>query len=239
MTTHQQSNEYESRFMHHLRQEMAAGVSMAKDPDNADLPALAIRTTTRYSPWFMSSCSVCHNKFREGDYVRLCPQCDKAYHDDSQFELHCWQDRFADEQQCTQGGKDRFSEQKIEPCTFRWSGSLPDTQDELIEETAAAPPADLSARFVGGLRTVWQPFGDQLAVKVRSGDPIVGRNCPWCRFRVRVGDWVVACPCDCGTFFHQDVSRHLTCWNEWNGVEGNDFCPNTGRSYNKESNEPE
>ncbi|HEY4389505.1 MAG TPA: hypothetical protein VGN34_34120, partial [Ktedonobacteraceae bacterium] len=66
-----------------------------------------------------------------------------------------------------------------------------------------------------------------------KGSPAERHKCPWCRFRVRVGDWVVACPCqsNCGTYFHQDVFRHLTCWNEWNGVTGHNFCPTTGASY--------
>jgi hypothetical protein len=24
-----------------------------------------------------------------------------------------------------------------------------------------------------------------------------------------------------------DIYRHLTCWNEWNGARGHDYCPTT------------
>ncbi len=229
----------ESALKQYIRDEMNLGIAMAADPDNADLPELTIRTTTINSPWYTRTCQICKHKFREGDQVRLCPRCAEAYHDDNQYGLHCWQKKFEAGEICTPGGIDRFTEQEIPGCDFTWSGPLPDetAADGPAVEIASprsSPPVSLVTQFVTGLEKVWSPFGQQHPEKVETGSTIVGRSCPWCRFLVRAGDWVVACPCGCGAFFHQDVFRHLTCWNEWNGVEGNDYCPITGRSYQKE-----
>ncbi len=226
----------------YLRDEIEIGIHMADDPANANLPDLAPRVTTINSPWYARTCRVCKHKFREGDRVRLCPQCDEPYHDDEQYELHCWQKKFASGQVCTEGGIDRFSGLEIPRCDFTYSGPLPDEHRPVDEQSLphTAPATTLVVQFVGGLERVWQPFGEQHAVKVAPGDAAVGRSCPWCRFRIRAGDWVVACPCGCGAYFHQDIFRHLTCWNEWNGVEGNDYCPITGRAYTPgEADEPD
>ncbi len=226
-----------SLFLHKLRAELEAGEVMAADPENAALPDLALRTTTLRSRWYARTCRECRLKFREGDRVRLCPRCEKPYHDDHRYELRCWPRHFASRQVCTEGGEDRFSGAEIPRCDFvsteePLDDSLPAaaTSGERVE-TAAAPPALLVSGFVEGLERFWRPFGEQESGQVEPGSALVGRNCPWCRFKIRAGDWVVACPCGCGARFHQDVFRHLTCWNEWNGVEGNDYCPNTGRSY--------
>lgn len=221
-----------------LRAEIDLGVAMAADPANANLPDLALRVTSVNSPWFTRTCRVCHHKFREGDQVRICPQCGQAYHDDNQYGLHCWQKKFAAGHVCKEGGIDRFSGQQMRRCDFTWSGTLPDevSSTEAVATIDSTPPdldEALVNQFVTGVEKVWRPFGEQPVIKVKPGSALVGRICPWCRFQVRASDWVVACPCGCGTYFHQDVFRHLTCWNEWNGVEGNDFCPTTGRSYSK------
>jgi hypothetical protein len=212
---------------------MDAGLKMAADPANANLPELALRITTLHSAWYMDTCRVCRNKFREGDRVRLCPRCGRPHHDDAQFNLSCWQDHYGDGGICTEGRIDRFHGHEIEACSYRWNGRLPDAPQS--DETPEIMPAPAAVnQFVAGLRDVWRPFGDKQIYKVRPGDAMVGRNCPWCRLRIRAGDWVVSCPCGCGTYFHEDIFRHLTCWNEWNGVEGNDYCPNTARSYDEE-----
>jgi hypothetical protein len=78
----------------HLREEIQLGVKMAVDPVNATLPPLAARVTTIYSHWFSAPCRVCRHPFRSGDRVRLCPQCEVAYHDDPHFGLNCWHVRF-------------------------------------------------------------------------------------------------------------------------------------------------
>ncbi len=159
------------------------------------------------------------------------PKCGEAYHDDSQFGLHCWHQRFSGGKPCKEAGNRRFG--PALSCDFRWQGPLPQSvgaRPGAAEELPrAAPPAALVHLFLGGLEAVWRPYGEQKAFRVLPGTPPVGRNCHWCRCRVRAGDYAVECPCRCGTFFHQDVFRHLTCWNEWFGVKGNDFCPNTGR----------
>jgi hypothetical protein len=49
---------------------------------------------------------------------------------------------------------------------------------------------------------------------------------------------VVRCPCgQCDTYFHDDVFRHLTCWDEWNGSRGHDYCPTTGAKIEKKRDE--
>ncbi len=236
-TVSTQSNSSKASFNTRLREEMNSGLKMAADPTNANLPSLALHVTTLHSVWFMRTCRGCKNKFREGDLVRLCPHCGQAYHDDPQFNLSCWHDQFEKKQVCTEGGIDRFSEQKIKACNYQWNGRLPDTPG--TEETSdILPSATAVNQFISGLRHIWRPFGEKQIYKVKVNDAMVGRICPWCDLRVRVGDWVVACPCGCGTYFHEDIFRHLTCWNEWNGVEGNNYCPNISRSYEQENNEP-
>jgi hypothetical protein len=219
--------------------EVELGIALSADPVNANLPDLAIRITTINSPWFARTCRICKDKFREGDQVRLCPDCGEAFHDDNQYSLHCWPKKFADGAICTEGGPDRFNESSsgLPRCEFSCSSSFTDVGTSIPSSAMASshnsPAALLVKQFVKGIETTWRPFGEQQSTKVERGSSMVGHKCPWCRFRVRVGDWVVACPCqrNCGTYFHQDVFRHLTCWNEWNGVEGNNFCPNIGAPY--------
>ncbi len=94
----------------------------------------------------------------------------------------------------------------------------------------------VEAQFMDGLEAAWKPFGDRQIVVVRETDPMVGMKCPWCRSFIRAGDRVVKCPCGkCETWFHMDVLRHLTCWNEWSGSKGHDFCPTTCARIEPES----
>nr|VFJ50746.1 MAG: hypothetical protein BECKFM1743C_GA0114222_1008810 [Candidatus Kentron sp. FM]VFJ50779.1 MAG: hypothetical protein BECKFM1743A_GA0114220_1008710 [Candidatus Kentron sp. FM]VFK08765.1 MAG: hypothetical protein BECKFM1743B_GA0114221_1008010 [Candidatus Kentron sp. FM] len=207
-----------------LRRDLELGIAMAEDPDNAGLPDLAIRVTTMHSPWFSRTCRVCRDKFREGDLVRLCPRCGEPYHDDGQYALHCWKRRMEEKGGCL---------------SCDWQSTNPPSEQGLESSLSenrilhASPPESIVTQFIEGVETIWRPHGEQKVFKVPVGSNLIGRNCPWCRFRVRAGDWVVKCPCgkDCGTFFHQDIFRHLTCWNEWNGVAGNDYCPTTGAEY--------
>lgn len=233
----------ESGLYDRIRDELSAGVEMAADPTNANLPALSLLTTTINSPWYARTCGVCQDKFRETDQVRVCPRCGEAYHDDHQYDLHCWQTHFAGGKVCTEGGEDRFSgeSRQIPRCDYSWNGQLPkeSSRDSSGQTTRVetAPSEALVAQFVGGVETIWRPYGGRKSFKVRRGSPLVGRKCPWCRFRVRVGDWVVECPCgsQCGTVFHQDVFRHLTCWNEWQGAEqGRKYCPTTSAPFKDE-----
>jgi hypothetical protein len=219
---------------------MDAGLALAADPANANLPDLEIRVTSIHSPWYGQTCHVCRDKFREGDQVRLCPRCGKPYHDDSQYNLRCWHKRFAGGRICTEGGADRFSEggRVVPRCEFSFSGKLPGELTDASrgpEPPSRQPVEQVVTQFLDGLEKVDRPFGELQRIKVQPGSDLVGHKCPWCRFRIRAGDWVVACPCEsnCDTFFHQDVFRHLTCWNEWNGVTGHDYCPSTGARYKK------
>lgn len=217
-----------------LRTEIDVGLRSSVDPSNANQPPLALRITTLNSPWFMTNCPVCHNQFRESDLVRLCPRCEAPYHDDAQFNLDCWTKKFSTGESCTLGGSDtRFSSQILPACLYTWDGLLPD-KTETSHTSATSLSSEAVNQFVAGLRASWPTFGDKQIYKVQTGDPMISRICPWCRLRIRAGDWVVECPCGCGTYFHEDIFRHLTCWNEWNGVAGNEHCPNTGRAYPKE-----
>ena len=112
------------------------------------------------------------------------------------------------------------------------AGVVPDLAVRADRDDAAPPPhAELIDQFLGGLRSVWRPFGEERSIQVPRGSELVGRPCPWCRHRVRAGDWVVLCPDGCGTCFHQDIFRHLTCWNTWNGPDGKRYCPSSGQPY--------
>jgi hypothetical protein len=210
-----------------LRAEADLGKEMASDPVNANLPPLHLRVTTLHSRWFSRRCRVCQDKFREGDQVRLCPECGDAYHDDSQYGLDCWRRRFGHGGRCKEAG----GASGVRPCDFSWAGELPDDPAPGGEggRPHAPPPPALVGQFLGGLEAVWRPFGGQKCKRVEPGSRLAGRACPMCRFPIRAGDWVVACPCGCGTYFHQDVLRHLTCWNSWNGGEGHDHCATTMR----------
>lgn len=218
-----------------LREEIDQGISNSRDPENSNLPALAARITTMYSPWYTRTCPECKHKFREGDRVRLCPNCERAYHDDDQYHLHCWQQHFSGpEKACTKGGVDRFTRQMEPGCDFNWQGHFPDELKNAAGEneiTASRIP-EVTSDFLKGVQTIWKPFGDEKVIEVAEDDYIVGHNCPWCRFKIRAGDRVVKCPCgNCETYFHNDLYRHLECWNEWNCIEGKHYCPTTGERY--------
>src|SRR5579871_2051513 len=91
-----------------INAEIKYGIDMAADPVNANLAELAHRTTTINSPWFARTCRVCNDNFREGDLVRLCPDCSEPYHDDGQFGLDCWKQKFAGGAICRESEDERF-----------------------------------------------------------------------------------------------------------------------------------
>lgn len=230
----------ETGLSRQLRAEFEQGISMSADPENANLPVTAIRVTTIHSRWYMLTCKVCRDRYREADRVRLCPACGEPYHDDDQYDLHCWQTHFVSGKNCLGliPSAEGSSGELTAPCPFRGEVIASDQPAALpVALTAASlpstPSGDLVRQFVGGVETAWRPYGERESQKVASGSHLIGRRCPWCRFRIRAGDWVVACPCgsNCGTYFHQDVSRHLTCWNEWYGRSEEHFCPNTGHPF--------
>ena len=86
-------NEKENRFLtpieKQIKKQIGKGIEIANDPLNASKSDLAIRVTTYTSPWYTKECSVCSFKFREEDRVRICPNCEKAYHADNRSVLNC------------------------------------------------------------------------------------------------------------------------------------------------------
>jgi hypothetical protein len=218
-----------------FRMEFDLGNASSRDPANAFLPDLYPRTTTIYSPWFTRTCPVCRQRFREGDRVRLCPgvegkPCGQPYHDDRQYNLHCWQTHFRDGNVCKKAGFDRFAGLHLEGCGFSWSGTFPDQDPTTRLAENPAPRNEILVRqFELGLKSTWRAFGERAVLLATPGDSFIGHNCPWCRFQIRAGDHVVKCPCGrCETYFHDDIYRHLECWNQWNGSQGLHFCPTTG-----------
>lgn len=225
----------ENHHSSNIKLELDLGIVSSRDPTNAFLPDLHARTTTIYSAWYTRTCPVCQSKFREGDVVRLCPgvngkSCGQAYHDDMQYDLQCWKEYFHAQNVCKKPSKDRFTGEDIPGCDFVWNGHFPDSLHKGSQEkTAQRRNERLARQFLDGLETVWKPFGERTIIQVRKGGETVGHNCPWCRFNIRAGDHIVKCPCDkCNTYFHNDIYRHLECWNEWNGSKGLSFCPTSG-----------
>ena len=219
-----------------LRQEIEAGIAASRDPENAALPALYARITTLYSPWYTRTCPECTLKFREGDRVRLCPTCGQAYHDDDQYHLHCWEAHFINGKVCKPNRYDPIAEVNRPGCEYRWPGTFPDARPgERDHARQSRRIRHISQHFLQGLETIWTPFGKESIYEVKPGDSMIGHKCPWCRFMIRVGDHVVKCPCGkCETYFHDDIFRHLTCWNDWNGTRGHDYCPTTGARINRQ-----
>jgi uncharacterized C2H2 Zn-finger protein len=228
MADEERDRQRETLLRVRLREEIRAGLSAARDPDNAVLPDLHLRTTTIYSAWYTRTCPECKHKFREGDLVRLCPRCGQAYHDDDQYGLHCWQAHFEGGGVCREAKHDVITGLFRPGCDYRWLGTFPDGAERPPEtRNTGRRIAEITRQFLDGLETVWTPFGEARVLEVPPDSPIVGHKCPWCRFQIRAGDRVVKCPCGkCDTYFHDDVFRHLTCWDEWNtGSHGNAFCP--------------
>jgi hypothetical protein len=226
-----QPERVESELKACLRREMEEGISAARDPANAGLPDLAPRVTTIYSHWYTRACPVCKNKFRDDDRVRLCPLCEQAYHDDDSYHLHCWQARFRNGGACKVSRYDQILEAEEEGCEYHWSGTFShqDGNAPRHSQPQQRRVALITAHFLQGLEAIWKPYGEESVFEVEEDSSIRGHHCPWCRFQVRAGDRVVKCPCGrCSTYFHNDVFRHLTCWNDWNGSRGNDYCPTTG-----------
>ncbi len=213
-----------------IADEIEAGIASSQDPENAGMPDLSPRNTHRYSPWYTRTCPQCKLKFREDDQVRLCPQCDQAYHDDEQYNLRCWGRHFAKGRVCKEDRTDPITDIYRKGCDYRQSGRLPDQNDDERPDVSAFRRVEpVGAQFLSGLENIWTPYGQEKLVVVNEDDTMVGLKCPWCRFFIRAGDHAVKCPCGkCNTWFHMDIYRHLTCWNEWNGARGHDHCPTTG-----------
>jgi hypothetical protein len=225
--THRSPHHHES-ILAVVREEIDIGIAGSRDPANANLPELASRTTTIYSPWYMRSCSYCKHKFRDGDLVRLCPACTRGYHDDEQYRLFCWQKRFSDGAVCRVERYDPIAEVMEVGCSYRWSGTFPDSPKP-TSKLKRRRIVRISSQFLRGIEKVWKPYGHEPVFEVDDDSAIIGFSCQWCRSQIRGGDRVVRCPCGkCSGHFHNDIYRHLTCWNDWNGSRGHGYCPVTG-----------
>lgn len=233
--TNNKTEQQEKSLKALIRAELDFGIAASGDPLNSGLPDLALRTTTVYSPWYTRTCPECKHKFREGDQVRLCPRCKQAYHDDNQYNLNCWQAHFENGRVCKVSRYDPIAEVHQDGCDFHFFGKFADIEESCTrEQPQSRRIKKISRQFMNGLKTVWQPLGEHAVQVVEPGDAIVGQKCPWCRFQIRAGDHVVKCPCGkCNTYFHNDIYRNLTCWNDWNGTQGMNYCPTTGTKIEK------
>jgi hypothetical protein len=106
------------------------------------------------------------------------------------------------------------------------------------EGRAQADNPTLREALLRGLQSVWNSMTE--AEPVRPGAVEIGRRCPICRHTVRAGDQIVRCPCgrQCGGVFHQDITRHLTCWSIWNNTGERNYCPFTGAPYLQQGEMP-
>lgn len=226
-------------FRESIKHELEEGLSASMDTINANLVDLAARITTVYSPWFTRSCVYCKLKFRLGDRIRLCPNCEQAYHDDARYDLHCWRSHFSEKEKRCKDARRNFITGELEKgCLYTWSGEYPRIEEQKEQGIPQTSSPKITEQFLNGLEAIWTPFANQKVRKVGINDHIIGHNCPFCRFKIRLGDKVVKCPCGkCNTYFHNDIFRHLTCWNEWNGRKGNNFCPTSGEAINSPPNQ--
>ena len=192
-----------------LQRALERGMAMARDPRNAQVRSLHDpRVTTIYSPWLLRVCAYCHHTFREDDIVLP----DPAH--PSQM-LH---------------DDPRFG-------LYCWHRAQ---QLPIEPRTTALRNEAVHAAFMRGLTQHWQPAGNQQTELVSARSVLIGRKCPICRHTVRRGDQVVLCPCGrgCNGAFHQDITRHLTCWNTWNRGEQRSYCGFTGAPFITAPREP-
>lgn len=191
-----------------LRQAIERGLEMAQDPQNATIhDPCQSRITTIYSPWLLHYCRVCRHTFREGDLVRPDPKRPGAM----LHEDHRY-------------GLHCWSKER----------GCPPTESE-----SPACDEQVHRAFLRGIEAEWTPVGHTRTERVEASSDLIGRKCPICRHTVRVGDHVVRSPGfeRSGGVFHQDMTRHLTCWDTWNrssrtGVR--DYCAFTGASLTPE-----
>lgn len=182
-----------------LRQAFVEGLVMARDPRNAGITDdHTPRVTTIYSAWYRTACSVCHHTFREDDRVVPHPQQPSGMIHKDPAAGLC--------------------------CWSRLHGHRPNVPKHTAATTA------IRDAFLQGLHTHWNPDDHVQCLTVEPRSPLIGKRCPICRHTVRPGDRVVRCPCGraCGGVFHQDISRHLTCWDTWNRSTRRHYCAFTG-----------
>jgi len=114
-----------------------------------------------------------------------------------------------------------------------------------LEQPPSKPPppqrtllhAAMAAEIELGLESARDPENAALPPLAIRTTTIYSRwytqKCPECGYKFREGDRVVACPCGCGAYFHDDIHRHLTCWNDWNGPKGRDYCTISGKRIDR------
>lgn len=208
-------------FISFLQDGIRAGEKIATDRKNYVLPDLALRKTSgppKKSDWFLKPCPICKDYFRENDLVRLCPKCKQPYHDFVGHKLHCWSQHFSPNTKC------------ISCQEYEWNGQLPIKDPRL--QTEVLFPAIIQ-QFYDGLGTTWKVFGNPKIRLVQTTDDMVGLNCMGCKYKIRVGDLIVKCPCSpgCHAYFHCDVPGNWNCWNEWHGEVGKYYCPISSKVY--------
>ena len=208
---------YKSSLERKIEAQFKKGFRVARDPHNSLLPDNALKQTTIYSDWYTKECTECKLVFREEDQVRVCPKCGDAYHEDLRYNLACWSDNVEDGM-CPCGDFELLDE------------PLPQKPEE-EEQGQSGVFAGVHEQFYEGLRSSWKDFGEEsIRVQIaQDGDPVIGKRCPMCRFKIRPGDRYIQSPCGCLTFFHNDLFRHLSCWNNWNGKDGKGHCPVSGQ----------
>lgn len=202
-----------------LREEMRFGIQKASDKKNNILPDLALMKTTEQSRWHGNSCPVCRDTFRQHDLVRACPKCKQAYHDDASFGLRCWGLHFKSGNIC------------INCNDFKWDGVLP--AKEFFHQTEISPFPVMEELFFAGLGATWKVYANAKIHIVTAGDFRIGKICLYCRQPIRLGERLVKCPCSskCMVHFHNDVLRNRTCWNDHNGKDGKNYCPESSKLY--------
>ncbi len=202
-----------------IKKEIDKGKEIANDPINALLPDHAIRVTTITSDWFTQECEHCNLNFREEDHVHVCPKCEDAYHEDKRYNLNCWTNSQEKEGLCPCGEFSLTTDSKEE--------------DKNIASDQASSTVNLESiyeHFTNGMKNKWQSFGGEEieVLTAQSGSKAIGKSCPMCRFKIREGDRYVESPCGCKAYFHNDIFRHLTCWNNWKGRGKKAHCPISG-----------
>jgi hypothetical protein len=190
-----------------LEHAFARGLAMARDPQNAHLldDPHAPRVTTIYSAWYRTVCALCRHTFREEDRVLPHPtRKGSMVHEDPHMALCCWS---------------RLLGQHVDAAYL------------------STIHAQVRAQFLQGLNTHWHPDPHVQQIIVEPESPFIRRRCPVCRHTIRIGDTVVVCPCGrdgCHGVFHQDITRHLTCWDTWSRGGNRPYCAFTGAPFQSE-----
>ena len=194
-----------------LLTEFEKGEFSARDPENADLPDGAPRKTTIYADWLIDDCENCDHPFRLGDMVKVCPSCNSAFHEDDRFPLLCWTEVSKSEGECPS-------------CGTSWTKE--ENKSDEDKEGTRESYAEVAKIFTSGMLDTWKAFGDVPVRRAEKGDSVIGKNCPMCDYQIRRGDHYVTsfCKGKCKVYIHNDIFRNLTCWNNWQGMQGKRHC---------------